>query len=166
MRPGLITQTHGDAQALFDPEMTYRYRLTWRWGRGDRVVFVMLNPSTATAQVADPTIRRVWRFARDHFNPGRLDVVNLYALRASDPAQLRLHPDPVGPDNDDMLRRTVLGADAVVAAWGAKAGARGETVRRMLGEQDTDVWALRLTRDGSPAHPLYLPASTTPLRWA
>lgn len=165
MPAALLTQTHGDAAAVFDPTYTYRYRLTRRWGGGDRVVFVMLNPSTATAQCDDPTIRRVSRFAREHCRAGRLDVVNLFALRSSDPRRLLVHPDPIGPANDEVLQRTVLGADTVVAAWGAKAGPRGAQVRRLLLDLGVVPQVLRLTRGGAPAHPLYLPASTAPTPW-
>ena len=158
-------QTVGDATVVFDPTYTYRYRLSWAWGDGPRVVFIMLNPSTATAEVADPTIRRVWRFAREHWDAGRVEVVNLYALRATDPRVLRHHPDPIGPDNDEVLLDTVRGADAVVAAWGTQGGTRGGQVRRMLTAEHIPLQVLRLTQGGAPGHPLYLPATAAPIPW-
>lgn len=166
MRAALIEQTHGEATALFDPTFTYRYRLTWRWGAGPRVTFIMLNPSTATEQQADPTIRRVWQFARDNWAPGRLDVVNLYALRATDPRQMVRHPDPIGPDNDELMLKTAADSDVVIAAWGRNRRARGQHVRQVLANADIPLHVLRLNRDGAPAHPLYLPAYSTPRRWA
>lgn len=165
MGAGRVVQTVGDATVVFDPTHTYRYRLSWAWGAGPRVVFIMLNPSTATAEVADPTIRRVWRFAHEHWDAGRVEVVNLYALRATDPRALRGHPDPIGPDNDDVLLDTVRGADSVVAAWGTRGGTRGAQVRGMLTTEHVPVQVLRLTRGGAPAHPLYLPATTVPFLW-
>lgn len=165
VRTGLVEQTHGAATGLFDPTFTYRYRLTWHWGFGPRVTFIMLNPSTATEQRADPTIRRVWRFAGDTWAPGHLDVVNLYALRATDPRQLARHPDPIGPDNDEVLLKAAAGADVVVAAWGGKGRTRGQEVRRVLAHAGVQLHALRVNRDGTPAHPLYLCASSIPRLW-
>ena len=74
--------------------------LLWPIGgkrQGETVCFVTLNPSTADAMADDPTIRRCQRFAWD-WGFDRLSVVNLFALRAPDPQELRVHPDPAGPE--------------------------------------------------------------------
>ncbi|MFD3920195.1 DUF1643 domain-containing protein [Streptomyces sp. NPDC058595] len=81
----------------------YRYRLTRTWGPGPAAVMVMLNPSTADGTQDDPTVRRCVTFA-DAWGCGGLIVVNLYAWRATKRAELKLAPDPVGPDNDAHLR--------------------------------------------------------------
>src|SRR5689334_16488446 len=65
----------------------YRYSLHRWWGAGERLYFVMLNPSTADAEVDDPTIRRCMGFARTLGFDG-IGVVNLYAFRATKPADL------------------------------------------------------------------------------
>ena len=58
--------------------------LTRRWAEGPPLVVCMLNPSTADAEEDDPTIRRCVGFAkRDGF--AALEVVNLFAFRATDP---------------------------------------------------------------------------------
>ena len=63
----------------------YRYLLTRRVGPGTRAVtFIMLNPSTADATRDDPTIRRCIGFARS-WGIGGVDVVNLFAFRATEP---------------------------------------------------------------------------------
>lgn len=59
----------------------YRYALHRWWGDGARLIFVMLNPSTADANVDDPTIRRCVGFARSLGFDG-LGVFNLYYDRA------------------------------------------------------------------------------------
>ena len=56
----------------------------------------MLNPSTADHLADDPSITRCMsRAVAGKF--GRLDVVNLFPLRATDPNELLTHPDPIGP---------------------------------------------------------------------
>jgi hypothetical protein len=146
----------------------YRYALT-RPGdvaaqRGP-AVFIMLNPSTADAQLDDPTIRRCRGFARAWGSSG-LEVVNLYALRSTDPSDLWLHADPVGPQNDKWLLRTARAAGEVVCAWGMNAKAeRVAEVARMLMEKGVRLKCLGVTKSGAPRHPLYVPASQPLVEW-
>jgi Protein of unknown function (DUF1643) len=44
---------------------------------------------------------------------GGIVVVNLYALRATDPEHLRRHPDPVGDYNDDHIDAAARDADGL-----------------------------------------------------
>jgi hypothetical protein len=85
----------GDRGATLSDCGRYRYRLWRRWADGPTVLFVMLNPSTADADVDDPTIRRCIGFARS-WGAGALEVVNLYAWRATQPAELKAAVGPVG----------------------------------------------------------------------
>lgn len=146
----------------------YRYALLRRWAAsGPVATFVMLNPSTADAYVDDPTIRRCIGFART-WGCGAVHVLNLYAYRATKPADLWLADDPVGPANDRYLSRHVLASrirrDPFVVAWGAHA--RPDRVAHfvdMLGVRKDHLTCLGTTRSGAPRHPLYIPGDT-PLR--
>lgn len=154
----------GRRGAVFDADREYRYRLWRTWDGGKpTVAFVMLNPSTADAANDDPTVRRCVNYA-DDWGYGTLEVVNLFALRATDPSALRDHPDPVGGANDDFLRTVTDAAATVVAAWGAKGTlhGRGLEVARDL---ETPFHALDTTTDGHPVHPLYQPAEATLDPW-
>jgi hypothetical protein len=150
-----------DAQLSDDG--VYRYSLTRRWGPGRHVTFVMLNPSTADALVDDPTIRRCIGFARS-WDFSALRVVNLYALRSTDPGQLWDHPQPVGgPENDGAILDALRNGGLVIAAWGAHARPhRVAGFRALAAEVGVQVHALHVTKAGAPGHPLYLPASTQP----
>lgn len=112
--------------AVFSPCGVYRYRLERAIApQLERVVaFVMLNPSTATEHVDDPTIRRCIGFARS-WDAGRLVIGNLFALRATDPRVMKAHAEPVGPDNDQHLLAIAREAHLVVCAWGNHGAHRG-----------------------------------------
>lgn len=149
--------------ARFDRSGAYRYSLSRSWRpQGPGVAFIMLNPSTADATRDDATIRRCIGFARA-WGFGALEVVNLFAYRATRPEQLRAAPNPVGPRNDRYLRAALARADTVVAAWGVHGGwrERDRAVLQLLRSESsasgTALNCLGLTRQGHPRHPLYLP---------
>jgi hypothetical protein len=150
--------------AIFSRCQRYRYALWRNWsGHIDApayALFVALNPSTADATHDDPTIRRCIGYARAWGYDG-VYVVNLFAYRATDPRVLLAQPDPVGGRNDHYLRKLARGAHIVVAAWGTRGThlGRDKCVRTMLPQ----LQCLRLTRDGHPAHPLYLPGGLLPV---
>lgn len=142
----------------------YRYRLDREMGCDSKVLlYIMLNPSTACATVDDPTIRKCKGFAL-RLGYERIRVVNLYAFRATNPADLDLEPDPVGPDNDGHLRSAMATASAVIVAWGAHRAAKARVPRLLeLAGPHPTLCCLGTSKDGSPRHPLMLPY-TAPLQ--
>jgi hypothetical protein len=149
--------------ATYSPCEFYRYLLWIEWHPcRTNCAFVMLNPSKATERENDPTIERCERRARA-WGHGGLVVVNLFALRSTDPKALYSHPDPVGPLNDQLLLGAAEGCETVACAWGTHGKLRGRAaeVRQLLARKRLS--ALKLNRDGSPAHPLYLPYSSIPI---
>lgn len=157
-----LFDTH-DRGAEISPCGTYRYRL-WRvLPDGDgTVLFVMLNPSIADALVDDPTIRRCIGFAKA-WGYKRLEVANLFALRATDPAHLAQATDPIGPANDFWLAHVTALAHRTIAAWGAHSFARDRAGQ--VADLLTGARCLGVTADGHPRHPLYIPAATEPVDW-
>lgn len=149
-----------ERSAILSEDGVYRYRLTRTWDRSLGVAcFVMLNPSTANAEDDDPTIRRCLRFAHA-WGYGALTVVNLYALRSTDPKALRLHHAPCGPDNDAHILAAAAESSVMVAAWGAfkTDDSRAQEVLGLLG----DVQCLGVTLGGAPRHPLYVKGDVLP----
>jgi hypothetical protein len=162
----------GGATAEFSADRVYRYALTRQWSDASPAVFVMLNPSTADAFVEDPTVRRCLTFARQ-WGAGGLTVLNAFALRSTDPRALDRHADPVGPDNDAVIRRHLAAAAGapVVAAWGAdkavRAHGRDAALCAMVREATGQVLAcLGTTKDGAPRHPLYVRGDARPRAWS
>ncbi len=153
------------AAATFSPCGRYRYDLWRRWDmfnpRPGYVLFIGLNPSTATATVDDPTIRRCIKFAR-RWGFSAYCMANLFAWRDTDPRKMKLAADPVGPENDHRLANLAAGAGLIVCAWGAHGGHReraGEVVRNLRG---LSLQCLGTNANGSPKHPLYLSSLTLP----
>lgn len=167
----LVLHQHDDgtcaSEAVFSECGTYRYRLSRTWMPGERrVTYVMLNPSTADEKRNDPTIARCQKRAQ-LLGFGGLDVVNLFAFRATDPADLRAAEHPIGPDNDAVLTSTCSSADLVLAAWGVHGRHRNrdEHVLTLLNNLGTSMHVLGLTRHGLPRHPLYVSYAQRPLPW-
>ena len=154
-----------DRAATFDETGTYRYRLDRRWKveRGKRITFVMLNPSTADAFKEDPTITRCIGFAK-RLNFPAMTVVNLFALRATDPKELRRHKAPVGPDNDRYIGEACLESMMVICAWGAYPHLRGRDLSAWaaITEWQSILYCLGVTKSGAPRHPLYLKKEQDP----
>lgn len=145
----------------------YRYGLARWWGSplGRRVLFVMLNPSTADAEQDDPTIRRCIAFAHA-WGMEVMEVVNMYALRATNPLELLAANDPVGPQNDSYIKDAAMHASQVVCAWGAHrvvTPERTKKVLEILRGCGKEPLCLRQTKSGAPSHPLYLPAVLRPV---
>ena len=136
----------------------YRYTLSRTWkAEGRLFVIIMLNPSTANAEKNDPTTIRCLNFAKRE-GCGRYMAVNLFALRSTDPAELKLVADPVGPDNARYLMKAVRRADLVVAAWGNDGAylGRDREVIGMLRRCQAPVHCFGLTERAHPKFPLYL----------
>lgn len=154
----------GPRGAIFSPDRRYRYAL-WRvWDRSrPGVTFIGLNPSTADAATDDPTVRRCLAFA-ERWGAGAVIVLNLFAYRATHPAEMLAALDPIGPRNDAILRRYGRSTPLVVAAWGRHGGHldRARCVERLLGRT---LHALAFTRGGEPRHPLYLRGDLRPRVW-
>lgn len=156
--------------AILSPCGVYRYHLWRRWDETlPTMVWVMLNPSTADATEDDRTIRRCIGFAKRE-GCGGISVRNVFALRATDPAELLKHPDPFGPENEDHLlaARNVSLMAVLVLGWGTKIKRLVRYYQRAascLAVQSPKCFGV--TKDGDPRHPLYLKgdAELAPWKW-
>lgn len=155
--------------AILSPCGTYRYVLTRQIQQAMKhdkpCLFVMLNPSTADAELDDPTIRRCIGFAKRELCT-ELTVVNLYALRATNPQELFNYPDTCGPDNNHHFIEQVRkheGVGIIIAAWGAHKAVHYAHVHKILRRENTVC--LGKTAAGHPRHPLYVKADQPLIPW-
>ena len=154
--------------------LTYRYLLSRNiTAESNRVLLVcMLNPSTADEEKNDPTICSVYRLAKNG-GYGRLLVLNLLAIRCTNPSNIWLHQDPIGIDNWQTWHNTLKDLnpeqDTVALAWGCTPKGRNQFICALveasnclkLWKGSIKTWKQNL--DGSPRHPLYI-SSTTKLQ--
>lgn len=159
-----------DKGAIISQCGKFRYRLWREWESvslfgPDIAVFIMLNPSTADGSDDDPTIRRCVSFARS-WGCRRLEVVNLFAYRATDPKDLlamnAARYDAIGPENDGTILSVLNSSQSriVVCAWG-EAGlslGRGDAIKAALVRGGYEPKALRVSKSGMAGHPLYIPS--------
>jgi hypothetical protein len=152
--------------AVFSDCQRYRYQLREVWDpSAPLVLWLLMNPSVACTEYSDPTLRRTGQFARAWGYGGQL-VGNVHAYRATNKNRLLEVDDPVGPDNDGMILEMAAEAERVVLAYGQPPKAlrhRGEALVHLL-RHHPDLCHLRLAQDGTPVHPLYLPATLRPKR--
>lgn len=154
--------------ATFSPCGRYRYSLTRELGPGEGTwLSISINPSTATAELDDHTIRKDMGFARRH-GCARFVKGNLFGLRSTDPMGLLSVDEPVGAGNDEAIRAMLAERPRfVVCAWGAWTGrigklvaARAPVVLAMIRGAGLVPLCLGRSADGSPRHPLMLAYAT------
>ena len=156
--------------AEFSDCMLYRnsLRIIWDLTRNPKM-FVGLNPSTADQDQDDPTVRRCIDYAK-RWGCGGLVMANACSYRATDPkVMLSFTGYPIGPENTIEYLKLLAAfcAGRPIAAWGKNLlkvhGGKGQRVNRHdLLIRAIEFDCLRVNKDGTPAHPLYLPATLMP----
>lgn len=167
--PGLIE----DREAAFSECMQYRYMLHIKWdATKPSKMFIGLNPSTADERQDDPTVRRCKDYCQ-RWGYGGLLMTNACAFRATDPKVMLAHDEPIGAGNTIAFLKFIHGLHCddtpPVSAWGnhlckVKANIEGFNGSRhdYLFELMPKLDYLKMNKDGTPQHPLYLPKVLTP----
>lgn len=159
-----------DRTAAMSPDLAYRYYLEWRWAEGPPLLAWMLNPSTADHTITDPTLDCLMkRAARWHL--GAVRIINLFAFRATEPANMKLGVDPVGPLNDQvtvsLLAEQEQFGERTLCGWGkhGRFAGREAAALALAGACRARLDVLALNIDGTPRHPLYIPLDTPRDPW-
>lgn len=171
-----MRQRHSDlfggaeASAVYSDCMAYRFHLKWQWADTPALYVCMLNPSTATHSVLDPTVSglikraKLWGF-------GAVNVLNLFGYRATKPADMLGHPQPVGIENDivieAVLRQAMDDGCPLICGWGNHGQhlRRDEAVLSLARRASVQTQAFAVNANGTPQHPLYIPFSVRPTAW-
>lgn len=144
--------------AEYSDDGIYRWWYRRRWADGPTLCFVGLNPATGdTDGKHRPTLQRVVGWASRE-GCGSVVVVNLFAYRATKPADLlRAELDIVGDRNDDVIHQESSTAAITLVAWGSHrlAAARASNVLPLLRRPV----CVGTTKSGAPSHPLFTPAA-------
>lgn len=165
---GLLHRFQEKSSAFMSGCGRYRYQLERVWDNSKpKVLFIMLNPSTADGTHNDPTIRRCISFAK-FWGYGGINVGNLFALKSSDPKALLTDADPIGPDNFSHVNWMAYQCELIVYAWG-----NGNLIKRLdhakfinrLNAIKVPKSFIELSFDGTPKHPLYLKGNLNPTKY-
>jgi hypothetical protein len=121
------------------------------------LLYIGCNPSYGDALRNDTTLT-LWNGITMRCGFARHLVANVHAHISSDPDDLRRVADPVGPENDRYLLEMIAISSKVVCCWGSiGAGPRATRVERMIRDAGKVPYALAVTKDGVPRHPIRLP---------
>ncbi len=153
----IATNTNGftSSKAIFNTSKRYRYVLTREWTEGKgAVAFIGLNPSTATHEVSDPTVTRCVNYAK-RWGFKEMIMLNIFALRSTDPKELYKAREPIGRENNDYIESYTEEAKLVIAGWGNHGDhrTRGREVSKII--KDLNVKCFGINKSGHPVHPLY-----------
>lgn len=150
-----------ETSATISPCQQFRYELRRVWDKSKPLVmFVCLNPSTADSETEDNTSRVCINYAK-RWGYGGLLIANLFAYRSTDQSALYKVEDPIGPDNDEWLKKLQSEAALVVCAW-SDTGAYKDRDKAVLKLLESPQCIIKL-KSGRPGHPLYKRADLTPI---
>ncbi len=130
----------------------YRYQL-WRIFDDSKplVMFIGLNPSTANQTKNDNTVTKLIKVSANN-GFGGFYIVNLFAVISKDPNILITHPNPLGDNNEWLLKTSAL-CNRTVFAWGNFKEAKERSIQ--VASMFNNPYCFIQNKNGSPKHPLY-----------
>jgi hypothetical protein len=149
--------------ADFSEDGWYRYSL-WRvWDESKPLVmFIGLNPSKASHDVDDPTIRRV-RTISKNLGYGGFYMCNCFSYISTNPDMLQAETLEAIMRNAEIIKRVANSCKDIIFAWGNFDIVRKRGVDKKLTEAFPNAMALFINKNGSPKHPLYCKSDIKPV---
>ena len=155
------------SSAIYSPCKSYRYSLVRRQINAKKhLLFILLNPSTATEIKNDPTITRCQNRS-EALGYKAFIICNLFAFRTKSPKVMKSVRDPIGPENNSIIQESLNLADQVICGWGNHGTHlnQSETILKIIKASQTTAFHLGLTQNSQPAHPLYISYKQKPIRF-
>ena len=165
-------EERGMSGACFSKDRRFRYALWRRWDNGSTIAFLLLNPSIADENKLDNTLRRCQGTAHDLGYAG-FEVANIFPLVSTDRSQVIKTDDRDGElgKNHEHIEEMLGRCGELVLGFGheiSKPGLRyvvkdlRELFERLGKKGMPTPKALKVTEQGLPQHPLYLPKGLIP----
>lgn len=156
-------------ECVFSSDRRYRYTLIHRWDEllnpQNGIAWICLNPSTADENQLDPTLRRIRDFSAT-WGYSYFVMLNLFAWRATVPADMKRTSDPVGPENDHWISHWSQRVDRVMVGWGEHGAHQGRDQQVLAYLDPKKVFCLERNASTQPKHPLYVAKKTAPFAYA
>jgi hypothetical protein len=160
-QPALFAVPHRN-ECVFSPCRRYRYSLRRKISdASSTVLWVMANPSIADEFKLDPTLTRCADYT-ERWGYGEMRVVNVRAWVETDSSKLPPDDQAIGVENGFHIVKNAVASQLIICGWGKLGGAAGLRALQLLRDDGFKPHALKLNKDGSPQHPLYLKASLKP----
>ena len=149
-----------EKSAIISNSGLYRYELHREWDKDkEKVLFIMLNPSTADSHEDDLTTIRCVNFAKK-WGYGGISIGNIYPFRAKRPKDLRKWLKAYDGERPEACENNMshIGAmaneaDITVCAWGCNHPEIPSFIDSLADE--VPLYYLELCKDGrTPKHPL------------
>jgi len=153
------------SQCLFSNDRLYRYSLLHAIHPSVEpqrlIAWICLNPSTADENSLDPTLRRIKGFS-EAWGYTHFVVLNIFAWRATRPADLKTAHSPVGRNNDRWIKTWTNQAEMTVVGWGEHGSHQGRSKQVTPLLDLSKTFCLGINRSGEPKHPLYIAQGVQP----
>jgi len=156
-------------ECVFSIDRSHRYTLIHRWDEllnpNHGIAWICLNPSTADENQLDPTLRRIRDFSAT-WGYSFFIMLNLFAWRATQPADMKRTTDPIGPDNDRWIAHWSTRVDRVMLGWGEHGAHLGRDQQVLAYLDRKKTFCLERNASGQPKHPLYVSKKNRPVLFA
>lgn len=162
----------------YSRDEVHRYVYSVEWDKSRPMIsMICLNPSTAWIRESDPTCDGMIK--RAHLlGGGAFSMLNIFAGRNTDPADMKTMNDPIGPWNDTEIGLHLRyhhgpgmpAGHKVLCGWGNhgkhlnRAGEMRQVLRRLGDELSLGYHCFEINgTTGEPKHPLYVKLNAEPI---
>ena len=145
--------------AIFSDCGNYRSYLSRRWAEGEMIMWLCMNPSSATNFVDDATSRKLTLHSQ-RLEYGGLFLLNVMDYRATDPHHIPLDIERSNRNLHHIAKCAALSATVVLAYGGLKRRVRwrGYAAAAVEACGDAQLQCVLRNANGSPRHPRRFPA--------